>query len=123
MNSTTTSSQRAQKGLSLFGMLIWSVLIGFVAVMVMKIFPSVNEYWTIQRALRKIRDSGAVSVPEIRSAFNRQRDIEYSISSINGSDLEIDTVGDKVVVRFAYDKEIEIMSPVFLLIKYRGSIR
>jgi hypothetical protein len=110
-----------QRGLTLFGMLFWAVLIGASAVLVMKVFPSVNEYLTIQRAIKKIRDSGATSVPEIRVAFNKQRDIEYSIQSITGSDLEIETVGDKQTIRFAYDKEIEIFEPVFLLIKYRGS--
>jgi hypothetical protein len=29
--------------------------------------------------------------------------------------------GDKVVVRFAYDKEIPLFGPAYLLIKYRGS--
>jgi hypothetical protein len=27
---------------------------------------------------------------------------------------------DKVVLQFAYDKEIEIVKPVYLLIKYEG---
>jgi hypothetical protein len=30
---------------------------------------------------------------------------------------------DKLVVRFAYDKEVELFEPVFLLIKYRGEGR
>ena len=28
---------------------------------------------------------------------------------------------DKVVIQFAYDKEIEIVKPVYILIKYEGS--
>jgi hypothetical protein len=48
-------------------------------------------------------------------------DIEYSIKSISGKDLEITKENDKVVIRFAYDSEIELMDPVFLLIKYKGS--
>ncbi|MBW8894207.1 MAG: DUF4845 domain-containing protein, partial [Burkholderiales bacterium] len=27
---------------------------------------------------------------------------------------------DKVVIEFAYDKEIDLFGPVYLLIKYRG---
>ena len=27
---------------------------------------------------------------------------------------------EQLVIRFAYDKEIELISPVFLLIKYKG---
>ena len=59
-------------------------------------------------------------MPEIRNAFERQKQIEYSISSISASDLEITKVNDKIVLRFAYNKEIELFDPVFLLIKYHG---
>ena len=59
-------------------------------------------------------------MPEIRNAFERQKDIEYSITSISGKDLSITKENDKVVVSFAYDKEIELMKPVFLLIKFEG---
>ena len=30
---------------------------------------------------------------------------------------------DRIVIRFAYNKEIELMAPVFLLIKYEGRSR
>ena len=36
-----------QRGMSLLGMLFWAVLIGMVAVVAMKVFPTVNEYLTI----------------------------------------------------------------------------
>jgi hypothetical protein len=41
---------------------------------------------------------------------------------ISGNDLEIEAVGDGFRVSFAYDKEVEIMDPVFLLIKYRHTV-
>ena len=59
-------------------------------------------------------------MPEIRGAFEKQKEIEYSIQSISGKDLVITKENDKVVVSFAYDKEIELMKPVYLLIKYEG---
>ena len=61
------------------------------------------------------------SVPEIRRSFEKQRQIEYTNSMISGNDLEIEAVADGFRVSFAYDKEIEIMDPVFVLIKYRYS--
>ncbi|HSI48459.1 MAG TPA: DUF4845 domain-containing protein [Ideonella sp.] len=112
-----------QRGISFMGMVFLAILIAFVGVVAIKVLPTLNEYFTIRRAVQKIADSGASSVPEIRRAFETQKQIEYSISDIGGSDLEIDTTGDKVKIRFAYDKEVEIMDPVFLLIKYRGGNR
>ena len=85
----------------------------------MRVLPTLNEYFTIKRAVNKITSEGT-TVPEIRNAFERQKDIEYSITSISSKDLAITKENDKIVVSFAYDKEIELMKPVFLLIKFEG---
>jgi hypothetical protein len=39
---------------------------------------------------------------------------------VAGKELEITKENDKVVIRFGYEKEIELFGPVFLLIKYAG---
>lgn len=109
-----------QRGITLFGLLIWAVVVGFVALVGMRVLPTLNEYFTIQRTINKIATEGITTVPAIRSAFEKQKDIEYSISSITGKDLSITKENDKVVIGFAYDKEIELMKPVFILIKYEG---
>ena len=82
-----------------------------------------NEYFTIQRTINKIATDGGSTVPEIRSAFEKQKDIEYAITSIGGKDLVVTKENDRVVIQFAYDKEIELMKPVYLLIKYEGRSR
>jgi hypothetical protein len=111
---------RSQRGVTLFGLLFWAIVIGFVALVVLRVLPTINEYSTIKRAVEKVAASGATTVPEIRNAFEKQMQIEYGVTSITGKDLEITKVNDKVVISFAYNKEIELFSPVFLLIKYEG---
>ena len=111
----------AQRGVTLFGLLFWAIIIGFFALLALRVIPTVNDYLTIKRAVEQIASSGATTVPEIRSAFEKQVQIEYSIQSISGKDLDVTKENDKVVISFAYDKEVEIMSPVYLLIKYQGS--
>jgi Domain of unknown function (DUF4845) len=111
---------RHQRGVTLMGLLFWGGLLGFVAVVGMKVLPTVNEYFTIQKAVSKVAKEGGSTVPEIRTAFEKQKEIEYSITSIGAKDLNITKENDKVVVSFAYDKEVEIIAPVFLLIKYEG---
>jgi len=115
--------RRSQRGVTLFGLLFWAIIIGFLALVGLRVLPTVNEFFTIKRAVEKISASGATTVPEIRNAFEKQKEIEYSIVSITGKDLEITKVNEKVVISFAYNKEIELMSPVFLLIKYEGRSR
>jgi hypothetical protein len=111
---------RRQRGVTLFGLLFWAILIGAVALVAMRVLPTMNEYFTIVRAVNKVAKEGGTTVPEIRAAFEKQKEIEYSISSIGGKDLSITKENEKIVVSFAYDKEIELAAPVYLLIKYEG---
>lgn len=112
---------RRHRGLSLIGMLFWAIVVGGGAVMMMKVYPSVQKYLTtrgaVDRAMRG--EPRPNSVPAIRSAFNRQRDIEYIQDMIKGEDLEIEATGDGFRVGFAYDDEVELVGPVYLLFKYR----
>jgi hypothetical protein len=110
---------RRQRGVTLFGLLFWAVIVGFVALIGMRVLPALNEYFTIKRAVNRVATEGS-TVAEIRAAFDKQKDIEYSIVSISSKDLTITKENDKVVVSFAYDKEVELVSPVFLLIKFEG---
>jgi Domain of unknown function (DUF4845) len=114
---------RTERGLTLIGLLLWAIVVAFVALIIVRVLPTINEYSTILRAVQKIAKEDAGSVAQVRAAFDRQKEIEYSISSITGKDLLVTKENDKIVVRFAYDKEVELFEPVFLLIKYRGEGR
>jgi Domain of unknown function (DUF4845) len=112
--------RRHPRGITLIGLLFWAILVAFVALIVVRVLPTINEYSTILRAVQKIAQSSPSTVAEARAAFEKQKEVEYSISSIGGKDLQVTKENEKVVIRFAYDKEVEIFEPVFLLIKYRG---
>jgi len=115
--------RQASRGITLLGLLLWAIAIGFVALLAIRVLPTVNEYFTILRAVNKVAVAGGSTVSEIRAAFDRQRDIEFSITSISGRDLKITKENDRVVVSFAYDRQIELFSPVYLLIRYEGRSR
>ena len=110
---------KRQRGVTLFGLLFWAIVVGFLALIGMRVLPTLNEFFTIKRTVNRIVSEGS-TVPEIRAAFERQKQIEYSITTISGKDLTITKENDKVVVSFAYDKEVEIVKPVYLLIKFEG---
>jgi len=111
---------RVRRGVTMFGLLFWAIVIGFFGYLLVRTLPTVNEYMTIQRAVTKIAASNPSTVAEARQAFDRQKDIEYAISSIGSKDLSITKENDRVVIGFSYDKEVPIAGPVFLLIKYEG---
>ena len=114
---------RAERGITLIGLLMWAIVVAFVALIIVRVLPTINEYSTILRAVQKIAKEAPSTVAQARTAFEKQKEIEYSISSIGGKDLQVGKENDKVVIRFAYDKEVELFEPVFLLIKYRGEGR
>lgn len=114
------SKSRAQRGVSLIGLLFWAIVIGFLGYLAVRVLPTLNEYLTVQRAVDRVAAESPPTVGEVRKAFDRQKDIEYSISSISGKDLEITKENDRIVIRFAYEKEIPIVEPVYLLMKYKG---
>ncbi|MDE2367999.1 MAG: DUF4845 domain-containing protein [Burkholderiales bacterium] len=109
-----------QGGVTLFGLLFWAIVVGFIAYLLVRTLPTVNEYLTIQRTIDQIAKTQPATVAEVRQAFEKQKELEYSISAVSGSDLQITKENDRVVIGFAYDKLIPIYGPVYLLIKYEG---
>ncbi|HET8695018.1 MAG TPA: DUF4845 domain-containing protein [Aquabacterium sp.] len=120
MTSMSGSSRSSQAGITLIGLLFWAVLLSSAALVLMKVFPAINEYRTIQTMVDKVAQTGGSTVPEIRASFERMRSVEYGVESITGRDLDITKEDDKIVIRFAYDKEVPLIEPVYLLIKFEG---
>lgn len=118
--STRAPGPTTQRGITLFGLMFWAILIGFTGYLLVRVLPTLNEYFTVQRTVDKVAASAPATVVEARRAFDKQKEIEYSIESIAGKDLEITKENDKVVIRFAYNKEIPIYGPLFILMKYEG---
>jgi hypothetical protein len=120
IQKTTPLRMRQQRGMSLIGLMVWAIIIGFLGYVAVRVLPTLNEYLTIQRAVDRVAAESPATVGEVRKAFEKQKEIEYSISSISGKDLEITKENEKLVIRFAYDKEIPLVEPVYLLLKYKG---
>lgn len=115
-----SAGRARQRGLTLFGLLFWALAVGFGAYLVIRVFPTVNEYLTIKSTVEKIAAQQPPTVAEVRAAFDRQKEVEFSITSIAGKDLLVTKENDRVVVGFAYDKLIPIYGSVYILVKYEG---
>lgn len=109
-----------RRGLTLIGLMAWAIIGGFGGYLLVRVVPTVSEFYTIQRVVDRVAANPANTVPEIRAAFDKQIQIEGTIRSLLGKELDITKEGDRVVISFAYEKEIELVGPVFLVIKYAG---
>jgi len=110
----------AQRGTSLLGLLVIAIIVGFVALMLIRVYPSVTEYLTIKRAVAQIMKGNPATPADVRNAFEKQKEVEYNISTLDAKDLDIQQNGDRMTTRFAYRVEIPVVEPVYLLIKYSG---
>jgi hypothetical protein len=111
-----------QRGLSLVSLLLWAVLLAAVLLAALRVLPSVNQYYAVRRAVEKLSGT-SLNPADIRADFDKQRAADPEIAVLRGDDLDIAREGDQLVIRFAYDKQIELVPPVYLLIKYHGRSR
>jgi Tfp pilus assembly protein FimT len=108
-----------QRGLSLVGLLIVGAMLAFFGVVGAQVVPTLIEYQAITSAMNKVALQGG-TVVEVRTNFDKAQQID-DFKAISGKDLDVSKNGDKVVVSFAYTKEIHLAGPAYLVLKYAGS--
>ncbi len=113
----TLQLRSRQRGISFVGLLFVGAVLAIAGVVAAQVFPTFIEYQAVLKAANKA--SGGSSVPEVRAIFDRAATVD-NISSIKGSELEVTKEGDKIVVAFAYQREIHLAGPAFLTLKYVG---
>jgi hypothetical protein len=113
----TVQRKSKQRGITFFGLVFVGSIVAMAGVVAAQVFPTVVEYQAITKAMNKAREGN--SVPEIRAIFDKQSEVD-DFKSVSGKDLEITKEGDKVVVSFAYQREIHLVGPAWLTLKYTG---
>ena len=107
------------QGFSLIGFLSTLVVFGVAGLLLIRVSPSVIEYWAIEKAVKAA--SAVSSTPsDMRDAYDRLASVAY-IEAVQGKDLLIQGSGDAMKVSFAYEKRIPLAGPASLMIAYRGS--
>lgn len=115
--------QHGQLGLTLIGLLVSGIVIALVALVVMRVVPTVIEYSNIKKAVVRATSASPTGLPsEIRTAFDRSQGVD-AFSAIAARDLVITKVNDKTIVSFAYEKRVPLFGPASLLIEYKGDSR
>lgn len=106
-----------QRGLSFLGLVVVGGLLAVVGVITAQVIPTAIEYQAVVKAVNKASEGNTVA--EVRSIFDKAAAID-NISSIAGKDIDVTKEGDKIVVSFAYQREIHLAGPGYLTLKYTG---
>ncbi len=108
--------------MSLIAFLIVGSLVAFALFTAARSLPAWTEYFAIKKVLQATADEFTVAAqpPAIRAAFDRRAQID-DITAIKGSDLEINKVGGKVVLRAVYAKQVPLVGNMSLLFEFDTS--
>lgn len=109
--------KRQERGLGLVGLILVSAMVAVFGLVLVQVVPTVIEYQTIQRAAQRAAEGNTVA--EVRNLFDKAATID-DIHSIDGRDLEISKQNDRVIVEFAYEREIHLAGPAWLVMRYSG---
>ena len=113
----TLQLRSRQRGISFIGLLFVGAVLAMAGVVAAQVFPTAVEFMAVQKAVNRAKEGS--TVPEVQTIFERASAVD-DIKSISAKDLIVTKEGDKVVVSFAYEKEIHLAGPAFLTLKYAG---
>ncbi|TFW14887.1 DUF4845 domain-containing protein [Massilia arenosa] len=112
-------SLRAQRGISLTGLIVVIAILAFIGLTLAKVLPTYSEYSSIKQAIQTAKATGG-GVREIQQSFNKAVQVD-DITAITAKDLVISKETGETEISFAYEKKIPLFGNVSLLIDYAGT--
>ena len=112
-----------QRGVSLSGLLLWSVVLIFVAILGMKLVPVYREYAAIKTTLVAMANDPVLqngTKAEIRRSFNKRAQID-DISVVNGGDIEINRESGAAVLNIIYSVKTPLFANISLYFDFNVS--
>ena len=114
---------RQERGLTMTGFLILSIILIFTALLVFRLLPPYLEYFYVQKSVDSIArdlDLQTATLREIRSAFDKRAMID-NITTIRGEDLELIKEGNNAVLDASYSVKVPIIGNVAACIDFQAT--
>lgn len=117
---------RGQRGLGLFGFIFVFALIGFVALVVIKVVPLYLNQMTLKRDLNEVatqvNSSGSeIDIGQLRRDIEKRFDIDY-ISQLEAKDIKVTNDEHGVSMGYDYEARANLFSNVFVVIHFKDNI-
>lgn len=122
MRQNTPQLKSRQHGLTLSGLLLWSVVIIMVAIFGMRLIPTYIEFAAVKRALAATASDPALKesgISALRQGFDKRASID-DIRSVTGKDLVIEKQNNQVVMRASYTVKRPLFANISLLIDFEA---
>jgi hypothetical protein len=112
-------SLQSQRGVSLSGLIVGLGLIFMLAVLGMRVFPSIMEYRAAKEGIATAKRQGGTP-NEMRSSFNKAADINM-ITTIDGKDLIVTKNNGETELSFDYETKVSLFTDVYLGIHFSAT--
>jgi hypothetical protein len=119
MYDSKKASLKTQQGVSLSGLIVVMGVIIAVAMLALKVIPSMLQYKSIKDGIVAAKNTKGTP-QEMRLAFDKNADIN-AVTTLTGRDLMISKVNGETEVAFDYEQRIPLFTNVALVIHYAGT--
>lgn len=115
-----------QRGMTVIGMLLMIVVMGFMLLVAMKVIPMYIEYYTIKSTVEGIRKEpqlAQMSATDIQNSLQKRFDIGY-VERLKARDLKIrnDAESRGRVIELVYEDERELFYKLYVVLKVDETI-
>ena len=113
-----------QHGITLMGFLMVLVVVGAMALIVMKLFPMYTEFYNVKGAMAEFAaspGSGNKAVPQIQADMERRFDIAY-VTTLTGKDVKVAREGRAMVMSVNYEVRKEMVGNLDVVGRFSHSV-
>ncbi|WP_374603672.1 DUF4845 domain-containing protein [Arenimonas sp.] len=113
------------RGMTLMSFVIVLVVVGFFALVIMKLFPMYSEYYNLTKVMEEYAaqpNSASNSPQQLQSELNRRFGIAY-IESVEKDDIKV--IRDKGVskLNIAYEKRVALFGNLDIVGKFDKTVQ
>lgn len=103
--------RRSQQGLSLTGFLIFLMVLGFIAWMVMKLLPAYLEYGKVKQSMKSVAQDSSVGTdaPSIREALQKRLDVN-DVDQVKAKDIQLRPESGERAMEYSYERRIPLVA-------------
>lgn len=111
--------RRSQQGLSLTGFLMFLMVFGFIAWMVMKLLPAYLEYGKIKQSMISVAQDSSVGTDasSIRDALQKRLDVN-DIEQVKAKDILLRPESGERAMEYSYERRIPLVANLDLVANF-----
>jgi Tfp pilus assembly protein PilX len=116
------SSPKLQRGITLGGVFIFMMLMGFAAYIAARVLPGYMDYWTVQRIMKNVLEMPNIQDAKesaIRTKFNRELQTN-NMKTVTSDDLIVEWVPNGVRLSVSFSMKQPFMGPVSLCLDFQA---